>query len=140
MRVIPRRRRQQVAAATRRWKLGRPIRFVGEKERKEKIQGQEDMGSERSPSRRRDVLPGISTFWNEQEFPISKSTVARLATFVDAPCFDHVNPAADYLVTPRGHEVEETAAHHGRGRQEMVVGTILNRAVHRESIKYKCRT
>jgi len=61
---------------------------------------------------------------------ISKSTVAWLTTFVDAPCLDHVNPAADYLVTPRCHKVEKAAAHDSRGRQEVVIGAILNGAVY----------
>ena len=65
--------------------------------------------------KKRATLPRISAFGKEQEFPISKSTVARLTAFIDTPCFDHVNPAADYLVTPRGNEIEKAPSHHSRG-------------------------
>ena len=71
----------------------------------------------------------------EMELAKPEATVARLAALIHTPAFDGIDPAAHERFVSLGYKVEERPAHDLRRGQEAVVGAIVDRAGHRESVE-----
>jgi hypothetical protein len=84
--------------------------------------------------------PGVPSRKVEREFSVSEATIAGLATLVDTPGFDGINPAADKLFVLLDDEVKERTAHDFGRLYELVVRTVFNPAVAGKAVQKKGST
>ena len=79
--------------------------------------------------------PRVAPAHEKAELAEAEPPVARLATLVDPPGLDDVDPGADEVLVPAGDKVEEGAAHARRSREQAVVRAVQDAAVDAEAVE-----